>query len=156
MAQPRDLPLVRCVFFLLLLSSCGDPRTVFIGTWKGPMTTVVRFSNGATESYPKGQVTVVISAPERSDQLTFNGRCAMTATVKDDQTFSINRKACPAERITLDDGTSCDLVETVNGGSGSRGEASLSLSYFGESQVTRCSDGLSGFATYTTEALLSE
>jgi hypothetical protein len=140
----------------LCFLSCADPRTAFVGTWKGPLTTVVRFRDGATETYPKGTVTIVISAPDRSDQLQFNGKCSMTATVKDDRTFSINRKACPPERIDPEPGVTCELSETVSGGSGTLEQSSLTLSYFGESQIARCTDGVSGSATYTASALLSE
>lgn len=148
---------VLCLAFAVVAAGCGDPRVGFVGTWKGPLKTIVRFSDGTSATYPKGEVTVVISAPERSSQLTFNGKCGMTATLNDERTFSINKAACPAERVTSDDGTlSCDLVESVNGGSGKRGETSLTISWFGDSQLTRCSDGFSYLATYTSEASLSE
>lgn len=149
-------PRAGLVALSLCFIACADPRTSFVGTWKGPLTTVVRFPNGGTETYPKGTITLVISAPDRSDQLQFNGKCSMTATVKDDRTFSINRKACPPERVDVEPGVTCELVETIGGGSGTREESALTVSYFGESQLTRCTDGISGSATYTASALLSE
>lgn len=144
----------------LLFTACADPREAFVGTWSGPLRTIVRFRDGTTETYPQGEIVVVISAPERSNQLTFNGKCAMTATVNSDEAFSINRKACPSERISFDSGSggtvSCDLSETVNGGSGRRTQSSLTVSWFGDSQLTRCTNGLSDLATYTAEATLSQ
>ncbi len=145
----------------VLASGCGDPRLGFAGTWKGPMKTTVRFSDGSSSTYPKGEVTVVISAPERSNSIVFNGQCGMTATPNDDRAFTISKKACPGQRITFADsaGTgmiSCDLVETVGGGSGTRATGSLTVSYFGDSQISRCTNGGSALATYTTELTLTE
>lgn len=104
---------------------------------------------------------VVISAPERSNQITFNGPCSITATVNDDRTFTVNKKACPLERVSSPNtaGTStvsCDLVETVNGGTGTRETTALTVSYFGDTQLTRCTQGADEFGTYTTELTLSQ
>ncbi len=145
----------------IVMAACGDPRLAFVGTWKGASKTTVRFSDGSSETYPHGEATVIIAAPERSNLLTFNGKCAMTATVTDDRTFTLNKRACPAERISFPNASgtstiSCDLVETVNGGTGTRSTSSLSMSYFGDSQLARCTDGLSDLATYTSELTLSQ
>lgn len=145
----------------VLLAACGDPRLNFAGTWKGPMKTIVKFQDGSSSTYPKGEVTIAITAPERSDRIEFNGSCGMTATVNDDRRFTMNKKACPLQRITFPDSAgnmtvACDLVETVNGGTGTRDSTSLTVSYFGDSQVARCSDGINALATYTAEMTLSQ
>ena len=152
-----------CILSLLALvtAACGDPRLNFAGTWKGASKTIVRFSDGSSQTYPHGEATVVISAPERSNQLTFNGKCGMTATVNDDRTFTFNKRSCPLERISFPSASgtstiSCDLVETINGGTGTRETTSLSMSYFGDSQLARCTDGLNDLATYTSELTLSQ
>lgn len=132
-------------------TACGDPRLEFIGTYKGPASTLVRFSDGSSEKYPKGEVTLSITAPEGSDKLVFNGKCGMTATVRNDLQFVLDKKACPSERVSL--GTiSCDLVETITGGTGTRDGTTLSISYFGDSILSRCSDGgPNDSANYTSE-----
>lgn len=149
------------VGWLLAVSGCSDPRLRFAGTWKGPMRTIVKFQDGSSQTFPKGEATVVIDAPPRSDQLNFNGSCGMSATVNDDRTFAVNKRACPTERISFPDASGtrtvmCDLVETVNGGIGTRATTSLTLSYFGDSQIGRCTDGLDSFATYTSELTLTD
>lgn len=149
------------ILVLALTTGCQDPRLSFAGTWKGPSKTIVRFSDGSSQTYPHGEATIVISAPERSNQITFNGPCGMTATVNDERTFTLNKKACPSERISFPNASgtatiSCDFVETVNGGTGTRATTALSVSYFGDSQLTHCTQGADDQATYTTELTLSE
>lgn len=146
---------------MVVVAACGDPRLNFVGTWKGPSKTIVRFSDGSSETYPHGEATLIITAPERSNLLTFNGTCGMTATVNDDRTFTLNKRACPLERVSFPStsGTStisCDFVETVSGGTGTRATTSLSMSYFGDSQLVRCTNGFDDLATYTTEFTLSQ
>lgn len=148
------------LLFVLVIAGCHDPRDEFVGVWKGAMKTTVRFSDGSSRAYPHGEATLVINAPPRSNELTFNGDCSMTAVVHDDRAFTINKKACPLERITVPgaSGTStveCELVETVTGGAGSRSGDALTVTWSGDSQISRCSDGFRMLATYASEMLLS-
>jgi hypothetical protein len=138
---------------LLLIGCGGDPRLEFIGTYKGPGSTIVKFSDGTSERYPKGEATLTITAPESSDKLLFNGSCALTATVNSDTQFTFDKRACPSERITFGSPpVSCDLTETITGGTGTRNDSTLTISFFGESTLSRCSDGgPNDRATYTTE-----
>lgn len=141
----------------LLSSSCGDPRIAFVGTYSGPMTVTVRDSSGS-QTYPRGEITAVITAPKSSNVLQFDGKCQFTAEVVATDKISINKKACPTERIEVGTASApvqCDLTETVNSGVGTLTGTTLSLSWTGDSQLTRCTDGVSGIATYTSTVTLT-
>jgi hypothetical protein len=149
----RRTPLVA----LVALWSCGDPRTPFIGTYAGPLTVTVSDSSGS-ESYPKGEITVVISAPKNSNVLQFDGKCQFTADVVATDKFSINQKACPTERIEV--GTSsapvqCNLTETVNSGVGTLKGDTLTVSWSGDSQLTQCTDGIPYSGQYSSKATVT-
>jgi hypothetical protein len=148
---------VGAVVAFILSSSCGDPRIAFVGTYSGPLLVTVRDSSGS-QTFPHGEITVVLTAPKNSTVVEFDGKCRFTADVVASDKLSINKKACPTERVEIGTASAplqCDLTETVNSGVGTLTGTTLSLSLTGDSQLTRCTGGVSGIATYTSTATLT-
>jgi hypothetical protein len=145
--------------------ACGpDSRLEFVGTYKGALTVTVSYSDGSSRRHSHGEQVVVIAAPEDSDDLTFPaGSCGMTARVRNDDAFIFNKSACPTREVRVETSAGdvyCDLIETIEGGTGTvstrRPRHTLALSYFGEAQLVRCSDGgPSDTAKYISEMVLT-
>lgn len=155
----RILPGLLVLAVVFVLSACGDPRLDFVGTYAGPMIVTVREPDGSSYVYPKGEIILSLLAPNRSNKLELSSRCPLTATVESADLIAFDKRVCPTLRIEDESeppAWSCDMIETVSGGSGTLSGRTLTVSYFGDSQITRCSDGGPNLsATYTTTATLT-
>lgn len=135
------------LFAAVALLGCGDARQDFVGTYGGASTWIITYPNGSTDSFPSGELTVVIDAPAREDYVTIGGgygRCPpLTAKAKNDTALNIDPKTCETRREDVGVSTEifCDLTDIIRGGTGTLTGDTLVLSTFGETLVERCSDG---------------
>lgn len=147
MLPVRNLVVIVCI---AAIPACGDPREVFVGTYRGTGVTTARFANGTTDSYPWGAITVPISAPDKTDTLDLGDRCAMQGRVTGQFTFEVQPKVCERQRFDLSGGGYCYSQNTMTGGTGVLSGDTLSMNYTSVLTISDCSDGSAAFATNDT------
>lgn len=150
------LPVRNLVVFVCIaagLSGCGDPRDVFVGTYRGTGGTTARFANGTTDYYAWGDVTASITAPDKTDTLDLGDRCGMQGKVTGQFTFEVQPKVCQRERFDLSGGGFCYSQNVMTGGTGVLTGDTLSMNYTSTLTISDCSDGSAAFATNDTHSM---
>lgn len=132
---------MRVILAVLVLSGCGgDPRTDFVGNWKGVATETIAFNDGPrTEEFPAEFTT---TAPPKSDRLQFGTRCAFTAEPLDAETIKMDPLLCSLGRLkTTVSGVTGDFTDDWSAGTGKLSYKTLTLTIQGTEIGSNYSNG---------------
>lgn len=135
---------------VLLVAACGDPRTVFVGSYAG---SGMRTYSGSTNTVALNDLVITISAPAKSDRLDFTGACGFTATPDGSDSFAFDPASCPTQHSTAFSGATADFTDTYGGGSGTLTGDSLVLAMYGTDTGTNYSDGSPTYSVGFTQKI---
>lgn len=122
---------------LLLLGCGGDPRLPFVGSYRGT-STFTYLDNGRMLS---DNITIGISAPAKSNRLTFDTNCEFTAEPIDAETIEMHPISCPPRRSATVNGNMATYTSNFDKGVGNLVGSTLSITQTGTQLVTDISDG---------------
>jgi len=122
----------------LVLGACGDAREPFTGVYDLDGTFEYRRGgSGATLVVESSTVTEVVADAFDPERLYVNFECGLSATMKDDQTFTLTPKGCPQYKVE-----DCWYRVSYTEGVVSKGVEGDGLRLVGEGTFTmRCDNG---------------
>jgi Ca2+-binding RTX toxin-like protein len=132
---------MRLLWGLAVLAACGgDPRTNFVGSYRGVVTETISLSSGPRVEEFDADFT--ITAPARSDRLQFSTRRMFTAEALDAETIQIDPLLCSLGRLTTStSGVTADFTDDYSGGAGKLTNKTLTLTIQGTEIGSNYSNG---------------